>query len=392
MAISNTIESMYNNVDSAYTSLANKGATIPTDKNLANLADTIDSIPAGGSGGEDVIFYDYDGTVVQSYSKDDFLALTAMPENPTHTGLVAQGWNWSLSDAKTYVTSYGKLNVGQMYKTASGLTEFDIELTPVTGLTITFQMDGTTNWGDGTSSTTTSGSSHTYADYGKYTITCNGQLSTYIFGRNSPTASCCSNVRLGENCRYINGNSFNGCNNLQAITMPNSLLMIDGDAFAFTFLKYITIPNSLSGEQYEGLDASCFRYSYNLRTISFSNETERIGQDCFTTLQSLTGILTLPDSVVSIGVRAFKDCRNIRSIIFGKNIRSLGTDAFTGCYSVTLYDFSAATNVPSIQSTSFGSSLNNLCKIIVPDSLYSTWITTSNWTAYANYIYKASEV
>lgn len=66
----------------------------------------------GGSSGNDVVFYDYDGTVVQSYSANDFLALSAMPANPTHSGLTAQGWNWSLSDAKTYVQTYGKLNIG----------------------------------------------------------------------------------------------------------------------------------------------------------------------------------------------------------------------------------------------------------------------------------------
>lgn len=63
----------------------------------------------GGSGGSssepmrDVNFIDYDGTVVNSYSKEDFLALSAMPENPSHDGLVAQGWNWSFEDAQDYV-------------------------------------------------------------------------------------------------------------------------------------------------------------------------------------------------------------------------------------------------------------------------------------------------
>ena len=59
------------------------------------------------SADDDVLFYDYDGTLVKSYSKDDFLALTAFPENPSHEGLTAQGWNWSFEGAKSYVTKYG---------------------------------------------------------------------------------------------------------------------------------------------------------------------------------------------------------------------------------------------------------------------------------------------
>lgn len=39
----------------------------------------------------DVIFIDYDGTIRYSYSAQDFLALTAMPANPTHPGLISQG-------------------------------------------------------------------------------------------------------------------------------------------------------------------------------------------------------------------------------------------------------------------------------------------------------------
>ena len=54
-------------------------------------------------------FIDYDGEILHEYSKDEFLALSSMPSNPTHSGLVAQGWNWSLSDAKAYVKKWGYL-------------------------------------------------------------------------------------------------------------------------------------------------------------------------------------------------------------------------------------------------------------------------------------------
>ena len=45
----------------------------------------------GGMPHNDVNFFDYDGTIVASYSASDFLALTEMPSNPTHDGLVSQG-------------------------------------------------------------------------------------------------------------------------------------------------------------------------------------------------------------------------------------------------------------------------------------------------------------
>ena len=48
MAVKDTIQSIKNNVANAYTKLQGKGATIPTKKNIENLANTIDSISGGG--------------------------------------------------------------------------------------------------------------------------------------------------------------------------------------------------------------------------------------------------------------------------------------------------------------------------------------------------------
>ena len=56
--------------------------------------------PSGGGGGEpkkakDINFIDYDGTIVESYTMTEWGSVSALPDNPSHTGLVAQGWNWT---------------------------------------------------------------------------------------------------------------------------------------------------------------------------------------------------------------------------------------------------------------------------------------------------------
>ena len=131
----------------------------------------------------DVIFIDYDGTIRYSYTKAEFAQLSELPPNPDHTdmGLVAEGWNWSLANAKSYVSKYRWLVIGQTYHTASGAMEIDVELrsgrmNPTVGLCVV----GTVNieWGDGTEDTVLTGTSittavyasHEYADSGKYTI------------------------------------------------------------------------------------------------------------------------------------------------------------------------------------------------------------------------------
>ena len=49
--------------------------------------------PVVSAGQKDVNFYDYDGTIVASYSLSEAQSLTALPNGPTHDGLVFQGWN-----------------------------------------------------------------------------------------------------------------------------------------------------------------------------------------------------------------------------------------------------------------------------------------------------------
>ena len=77
---------------------------------------------------KDVNFIDYDGQILYSYTAQEFLNLTELPENPIHIGLTSQGWNWTLSDAKAYVTIYNKLWIGQMYITSDGKTRIYIHL------------------------------------------------------------------------------------------------------------------------------------------------------------------------------------------------------------------------------------------------------------------------
>ena len=43
--------------------------------------------------GKSVIFIDYDGFVTNSYTAAEAQALTALPSNPSHPGLISQGWN-----------------------------------------------------------------------------------------------------------------------------------------------------------------------------------------------------------------------------------------------------------------------------------------------------------
>ena len=121
--------------------------------------------PSGGVSqpSNDVNFIDYDGTIVASYSAADFANLSAMPDNPTHTGLTAQGWNWTLANAKAQVLISGGLDIGQMYVTSDGktrlyITLFDnVKMSPTLYFNQSVSNGVLIDWGDGSTAETVSG-------------------------------------------------------------------------------------------------------------------------------------------------------------------------------------------------------------------------------------------
>ena len=69
----------------------------------AAMPQAILDIPAGGTGADEslpVRFFDYDGTLLYSYSLEELQGMAALSELPAHEGLVCQGWNWSLEGLK----------------------------------------------------------------------------------------------------------------------------------------------------------------------------------------------------------------------------------------------------------------------------------------------------
>ena len=151
------------------------------------LIDSV-TVSVSGSGGpvyeKDVNFYDYEGTLVASYTTEEFLNLSQMPQNPTHEYLISRGWNWSLVDAKDYVNKYKQLNIGQMYNTIDGKTRFFVDiLEGKLDFSFYFGQEGTIkiDWGDNTEleiiDTNIGYATHTYVDSGKYVITIEGHFS-----------------------------------------------------------------------------------------------------------------------------------------------------------------------------------------------------------------------
>lgn len=360
-----------------------------------------------------VTVIDYDGTILYQ----DHLntgAKVYLPPEPTHSNLVFQGWSCAQgvttdSTGAKYVTVNGSdLTVGAFYNTVDGNTEIDIEITQLMDLEVTVKIQGEKDWGDGT---TDSLQTHTYTDYGKYTIVCKGSSwgsitsSSGAFGQGtSPTNYSVKSIRFGSKLTSINisyalqycyglrtisisrkvttsvGPYFlRNCINLQAVVIPEGMQTLGNySLYYLQCMKYIALPSTIA--------------TLNQYSLMALNQLESITLPSLTTLansllsnDSNLRSLTIPSGVTSIGSSTVSGCYNLTYVKFPASVTSIAGSAFSNNREC-IYDFSNHTSIPTLTSGAFNG-LYLTAKILVPNSLLASWKTASNWVAYEDYIY-----
>ena len=91
-----------------------------------------------------------------------------------------------------------------------------------------------------------------------------------------------------------------------------------------------------------------------------------IGDNAFYNCTGITSV-TIPDSVVNIGIRAFDCCENIAAIEFGNGVENIGECAFNKCGIETLI---VPQGITSIGWGAF-SDCYNLMEVVFPDDVTS---------------------
>lgn len=273
------------------------------------LGNTNAKIVIGGSQQQGEYFVkviDYDGTVIDEQWLDDGAEYT-LPSAPSHEGLVFQEWSSSETITNGKITiDKNNVMIGATYTTVSGQNEFDIELTSSTGLNVTLNMSGTKDWGDGTIDTN---SSHSYTQEGKYTIKCDGAMSSSLSASNGLFGQSGSSVnRYVKFARLvvatITSNSLRNCKSLQFVTISNNCSTIGFVSFRYDEnLFSVTIPNSITL-----IDESVFEGCYYLRYV------------------------VLPNTISLLKNACFQDCRYSLNIVIPSSVTEIKYNSFSGCY------------------------------------------------------------
>lgn len=415
-----------NNQDKAIDIVENGTTEIVADSGYTGLGKVSVNVNVASSGGDleskmvnDVTFYDYDGVVLHSYTKEEFLALSEMPPLPTRKGLICQEWNWNYEDAIAYVREYGILNIGATYITDDGKTRLYISVTkgrqdvPL-AISQSVANGVTIDWGDGSATETLidrSGVvSHGYADNGFYCITlevaegCEMSLGERIIGGYTHYAydNVLRKVEIGERVVRIGNlsaqsltsismpvgikeikNSFSDCRSIVHITIPRSVTSVGNQAFRYcSSLSCVAFPNLPVTRDF------LFEECYALSSFAYPNGStaELSFQKCYSLRRAV-----IPNSITTLDGRAFSECESLEFLVIPGSVSELNNYMFSNCRAVSYYDFSQHQTVPSLTSSSVFYYIPSDCKIIVPDILYDEWIVATNWSSLASQIIKKSD-
>ena len=145
-----------------------------------------------------------------------------------------------------------------------------------------------------------------------------------------------TSVTIPNSVTSILGNAFSGCSGLESIVVESGNSKYDSrdncnaiiETATNTLLagcKNTTIPNSVTSIGYRA-----FRGCSGLTSVTIPNSVSSIGDFAFSGCSGLTSV-TIPNSVTSIGNYAFYNCSGLTSVTIGNSVSSIGNFVFEDC-------------------------------------------------------------
>lgn len=155
---------------------------------------------------------------------------------------------------------------------------------------------------------------------------------------------------------YVEG-AFSGCNFRGTLNLPKKLLVIGAGAFH---------GNQFSGE------------------LKLPQSLAVIKERAFASNKRLTGIVELPEELISIAPGIFESCSQLEGVVIPKNVEAIREGAFENCFqlnSITCH----AQNSPVLSASAFAGVAKDNFTVEVPEESVASYSTAPEWKEFKRF-------
>lgn len=352
MSIHQQINRIITNIGNAYDELEAKGAAMPTQKNSANLTQTISMIPEPAvshiePNGAAVVLVDWDGLLLKTYTYEEIMEAESLPAAPErdNSELTFQNWNWTFGDIKSYLTQHPNdtLYVGSIYRSADGTDHSDY-FTEAADARMIYRA----------STSITASMFQTF-----YFLRCiNIPHGTTTLGFQQAFYNCYSleNVNIPSTVSEVKSGTFRGCSSLRTVSLPKEISVIESNAFrACSTLERITLPDTVRS----------------------------IGEYAFFNCYALNKT-NIPEGVDTVSSSSYQNTA-LEYIKLPSTIGTVANNAFNGCKRLKVLDLSSLSQVPNLSNTNALAGTASTMKIYVKNAeMLAAFSAAANWSDFAS--------
>ena len=164
-------------------------------------------------------------------------------------------------------------------------------------------------------------------------------------------------LSLGKKITTIGDEAFYYCLKLKSVTIPQSVTSIGDHAFGeCVSLKTLSFGENSFGENIETNIKTIGNYAFfhcnDLESVTIPQSVTSIGREAFRFCNNMKS-LAINGAIESMGTGAFAGCISLEKISLGENIKTIGYSAFASCTSINLTNVTIPENVTTIRPGTF---------------------------------------
>ena len=170
-------------------------------------------------------------------------------------------------------------------------------------------------------------------------------------------------IVLPSSVLYIDEYAFSQCSALESVVIPDKVKFIGKSAF--NNCELLSFVECSPSSELDSIAGNAF-YNSGLKSIRIPDNVRYIGDNAFNQCNSLISV-TLPSSLEAIQDYVFANCDSLQSIVIPDKVKYIGYNAFAANVQFSKIEFSSTSELDSIASYAFQSSI--LKSINIPNGV-----------------------